>query len=158
MEYVDNGTLLDYVVRHGKLKERQARNLSRQILSALDYCHWHNIVHRDLRLENILMTRKDNKDIVKLKGFGCSNLFSPNGHLKTACGSHYASAPEVLKGKAYVGPEIDVWSFGVVLYSLVYGVAPFSDENLPKLFSKIINGAVDYKDFVATGKHGCFHS
>lgn len=140
LQYVDSGTLLQYLVAHRRLKEKQAQKFSRQILSALDYCHRHNIVHRDLRLENILLTSQGD---VKLKGFVRSNIFSPNGHLMTSGRYLYYTAPEVLKGHAYVGPKLDVWSFGVVLYHLVCGKVPFDAESLPKLVAKISRGKVD---------------
>ncbi|RNJ52802.1 hypothetical protein D7B24_002878 [Verticillium nonalfalfae] len=114
-EYVNGGQMLDYIISHGKLKEKQARKFSRQIASALDYCHRNSIVHRDLKIENILISK--NGDI-KIIDFGLSNLFAPRGHLKTFCGSLYFAAPELLQARAYTGPEVDVWSFGIVLYVL----------------------------------------
>jgi serine/threonine protein kinase KIN1/2 len=147
LEYVDNGNLLQYLAGHGRLKEKQARKFSRQILSALDYCHRHNVVHRDLRLENILLTSGCD---VKLKGFVRDNLFSPNGHLMTSPGYRYYSAPEVLKDRPHAGPELDVWSFGVMLYHLVHGKLPFDAESLPKLHANITSGKVDLKSVDAT--------
>ncbi|CRK20969.1 hypothetical protein BN1708_003335 [Verticillium longisporum] len=124
-EYVNGGQMLDYIISHGKLKEKQARKFSRQIASALDYCHRNSIVHRDLKIENILISK--NGDI-KIIDFGLSNLFAPRGHLKTFCGSLYFAAPELLQARAYTGPEVDVWSFGIVLYVLVCGKVPFDDQ------------------------------
>ncbi|KAI7647530.1 Pkinase-domain-containing protein, partial [Hortaea werneckii] len=79
-EYVNGGQMLDYIISHGRLKEKQARKFGRQIASALDYCHRNSIVHRDLKIENILISK--NGDI-KIIDFGLSNLFSPRNHLKT---------------------------------------------------------------------------
>lgn len=149
MEYVNGGQLLDYIISHGKLKEKQARRFGRQILSALDYCHRNSIVHRDLKIENILISQAGN---IKIIDFGLSNLFSPRSSLSTFCGSLYFAAPELLNAKAYTGPEVDVWSFGVVLYVLVCGKVPFDDQNMPALHEKIKRGVVDYPSHLSTGK------
>ncbi|RCH81595.1 serine/threonine-protein kinase KIN2, partial [Rhizopus stolonifer] len=141
MDYVNGGQLLDYIISHGKLKERQSRRFSRQILSALDYCHRNSIVHRDLKIENILISQEGN---IKIIDFGLSNLFSPRSSLSTFCGSLYFAAPELLNAKAYTGPEVDVWSFGVVLYVLVCGKVPFDDQSMPALHEKIKRGVIDY--------------
>uniref|UniRef100_A0A8H7N820 Protein kinase domain-containing protein n=1 Tax=Bionectria ochroleuca TaxID=29856 RepID=A0A8H7N820_BIOOC len=73
-EYVNGGQMLDYIISHGKLKEKQARKFSRQIASALDYCHRNSIVHRDLKIENILISKTGD---IKIIDFGLSNLFAP---------------------------------------------------------------------------------
>ncbi|KAL9546411.1 hypothetical protein MBANPS3_006672 [Mucor bainieri] len=141
MEYVDGGQLLDYIISHGKLKERQARQFARQIASALDYCHRNSIVHRDLKVENILISRTGT---IKIIDFGLSNVFSPQSHLSTFCGSLYFAAPELLDGRMYTGPEVDVWSFGVVLYVLVVGQVPFDDPSMAGMHAKVKQGCVDY--------------
>ncbi|KAI8074294.1 kinase-like domain-containing protein [Gilbertella persicaria] len=144
LEYVDGGQLLDYIIKHGKLREKQARKFARQIVSALDYCHRNSIVHRDLKIENILITKSEQ---LKIIDFGLSNVYSPTQQLDTFCGSLYFAAPELLRAKHYTGPEVDVWSFGVVLYVLVCGRVPFDDTNLPALHEKIKSGIVeDYPD------------
>ncbi|RMY62603.1 hypothetical protein D0865_00322 [Hortaea werneckii] len=140
-EYVNGGQMLDYIISHGRLKEKQARKFGRQIASALDYCHRNSIVHRDLKIENILISK--NGDI-KIIDFGLSNLFSPRNHLKTFCGSLYFAAPELLQARQYTGPEVDVWSFGIVLYVLVCGKVPFDDQSMPQLHAKIKRGNVEY--------------
>ncbi|KAG9646783.1 protein kinase, partial [Aureobasidium melanogenum] len=138
-EYVNGGQMLDYIISHGRLKEKQARKFGRQIASALDYCHRNSIVHRDLKIENILISKTGD---IKIIDFGLSNTFSPKGLLKTFCGSLYFAAPELLQAKAYTGPEVDVWSFGIVLYVLVCGKVPFDDQSMPQLHAKIKKGAV----------------
>ncbi|KXJ96721.1 hypothetical protein Micbo1qcDRAFT_170500 [Microdochium bolleyi] len=146
-EYVNGGQMLDYIISHGKLKEKQARKFSRQIASALDYCHRNSIVHRDLKIENILISKTGD---IKIIDFGLSNLFSPRGHLKTFCGSLYFAAPELLQARAYTGPEVDVWSFGIVLYVLVCGKVPFDDQSMPALHAKIKKGVVDYPGWLSS--------
>ncbi|KAJ2893753.1 protein kinase kin1 [Zalerion maritima] len=146
-EYVNGGQMLDYIISHGKLKEKQARKFSRQIASALDYCHRNSIVHRDLKIENILISKTGN---IKIIDFGLSNLFAFRGHLKTFCGSLYFAAPELLQARPYTGPEVDVWSFGIVLYVLVCGKVPFDDQSMPALHAKIKKGLVDYPNWLSS--------
>ncbi|KAJ9399281.1 hypothetical protein DTO282F9_3904 [Paecilomyces variotii] len=146
-EYVNGGQMLDYIISHGKLKEKQARKFARQIASALDYCHRNSIVHRDLKIENILISKTGD---IKIIDFGLSNLFSPKGHLKTFCGSLYFAAPELLQARQYTGPEVDVWSFGIVLYVLVCGKVPFDDQSMPQLHAKIKKGVVEYPQGLTT--------
>ncbi|KAF7588844.1 serine/threonine-protein kinase KIN2 [Aspergillus hancockii] len=140
-ELVNGGQMLDYIISHGKLKEKQARKFARQIAGALDYCHRNSIVHRDLKIENILISKTGD---IKIIDFGLSNLFSPRGLLKTFCGSLYFAAPELLQARQYTGPEVDVWSFGIVLYVLVCGKVPFDDQSMPKLHAKIKQGVFEF--------------
>ncbi|KAI9713904.1 MAG: serine/threonine-protein kinase KIN2 [Bogoriella megaspora] len=145
-EYVNGGQMLDYIISHGRLKEKQARKFGRQIASALDYCHRNSIVHRDLKIENILISKTGD---IKIIDFGLSNLFAPRNHLKTFCGSLYFAAPELLQAKQYTGPEVDIWSFGIVLYVLVCGKVPFDDQSMPQLHIKIKKGQVDYPSWLS---------
>ncbi|KAG5730333.1 hypothetical protein E4T56_gene11721 [Termitomyces sp. T112] len=140
-EYVNGGQMLDYIIAHGRLRERVARKFARQIGSALEYCHRNNVVHRDLKIENILISHTGN---IKIIDFGLSNLYDPCARLSTFCGSLYFAAPELLNAKVYIGPEVDVWSFGVVLYVLVCGKVPFDDQSMPALHAKIKRGFVEY--------------
>ncbi|KAI9230564.1 MAG: kinase-like domain-containing protein [Piptocephalis tieghemiana] len=148
-EYVSGGQLLDYIIAHGRLPESVARKFLRQMASAVEYCHEHSVVHRDLKIENVLLTPEGK---VKLIDFGLSNLYSPRSHLRTFCGSLYFAAPELLCARPYTGPEVDVWSLGVVLYVLVCGRVPFDDQSMPVLHAKIKQGHVEYPGWL-TG-HG----
>lgn len=154
-EYVNGGQMLDYIISHGKLKEKQARKFARQIASALDYCHRNSIVHRDLKIENILISKTGD---IKIIDFGLSNLFSPRSHLRTFCGSLYFAAPELLNARQYTGPEVDVWSFGIVLYVLVCGKVPFDDQSMPQLHAKIKKGVVEYPQGLSHGKFPHSHT
>ncbi|KAE8355550.1 Pkinase-domain-containing protein [Aspergillus coremiiformis] len=146
-ELVNGGQMLDYIISHGKLKEKQARKFARQIAGALDYCHRNSIVHRDLKIENILISKTGD---IKIIDFGLSNLFSPRSLLKTFCGSLYFAAPELLQARQYTGPEVDVWSFGIVLYVLVCGKVPFDDQSMPKLHAKIKQGVFEFPQGLST--------
>lgn len=134
MEYVKSGELFDYIVEKGRLVEDEARRFFQQIISGVEYCHRNMVVHRDLKPENLLLDSKMN---VKIADFGLSNVMRDGHFLKTSCGSPNYAAPEVISGRLYAGPEVDVWSCGVILYALLCGSLPFDDENIPNLFKKI---------------------
>lgn len=145
MEYVGGGELFEYIIKHGKLKENEARKFFQQIISGVDYCHRHMIVHRDLKPENLLLDKYLN---VKIADFGLSNMMTDGEFLRTSCGSPNYAAPEVISGKLYAGPEVDVWSCGVILYALLCGTLPFDDEHVPTLFRKIKTGLFSVPDYM----------
>merc|ERR1712004_113228 len=145
MEYVSGGELFDYIVKHGKLTEDKARRFFQQIMSGVEYCHRHNVVHRDLKPENLLLDQNLN---VKIADFGLSNMMTDGEFLRTSCGSPNYAAPEVISGKLYAGPEVDIWSCGVILYALLCGTLPFDDEHVPTLFRKIKSGVFPIPDYL----------
>ncbi|KAK6761511.1 hypothetical protein RB195_022542 [Necator americanus] len=145
MEYVSGGELFDYIVKHGRLKTPEARRFFQQIISGVDYCHRHMVVHRDLKPENLLLDEHNN---VKIADFGLSNIMTDGDFLRTSCGSPNYAAPEVISGKLYAGPEVDVWSCGVILYALLCGTLPFDDEHVPTLFRKIKSGVFPIPDYL----------
>lgn len=145
MEYVSGGELFDYIVKNGKLKEYEARRFFQQIISGVDYCHRHMIVHRDLKPENLLL---DHNLHVKIADFGLSNMMMDGEFLRTSCGSPNYAAPEVISGKLYAGPEVDIWSCGVILYALLCGTLPFDDEHVPTLFRKIKSGVFPIPEYL----------
>jgi carbon catabolite-derepressing protein kinase len=147
LEYA-GGELFDYIVNHGKLQEAQARKFFQQIVCAVEYCHRHKIVHRDLKPENLLL---DDESNVKIADFGLSNIMTDGNFLKTSCGSPNYAAPEVISGKLYAGPEVDVWSCGVILYVLLVGRLPFDDEYIPTLFKKIAAGQYSTPSYLSPG-------
>jgi serine/threonine protein kinase len=136
-EYASNGELYDHIVKHGKLTETVARRYFQQIISGVEYCHHFRVVHRDLKPENLLLDASWN---IKIIDFGLSNLMRDGDFLVTSCGSPNYAAPEVISGKLYAGPEVDVWSCGVILFALLCGHLPFDEETIPALFSKIRKG------------------
>ncbi|KAK6927298.1 Protein kinase domain [Dillenia turbinata] len=148
MEYVKSGELFDYIVEKGRLQEDEARNFFQQIISGVEYCHRNMVVHRDLKPENLLLDSKCN---VKIADFGLSNIMRDGHFLKTSCGSPNYAAPEVISGRLYAGPEVDVWSCGVILYALLCGTLPFDDENIPNLFKKIKGGIYTLPSHLSPG-------
>ncbi|EEA05749.1 5'-AMP-activated protein kinase catalytic subunit alpha-1, putative [Cryptosporidium muris RN66] len=137
MEYINGGELFDYIVQKGRLNENESRRLFQQLISGIEYCYINRICHRDLKPENILLDKQCN---IKIGDFGLSSYIYDGNFLRTSCGSPNYAAPEVVSGKAYSGPEIDIWSCGVILYALLCGSLPFDDENVSNLFRKIRNG------------------
>ncbi|VDD82010.1 unnamed protein product [Mesocestoides corti] len=120
------------------MKEKDARVKFRQIVSAVQYCHAKNIVHRDLKAENLLLDESMN---LKIADFGFSNNYSSGRKLDTFCGSPPYAAPELFLGRKYDGPEVDVWSLGVILYTLVSGSLPFDGKNLKELRECVLRGS-----------------
>jgi carbon catabolite-derepressing protein kinase len=147
LEYA-GGELFDYIVSNGRMSEDKARRFFQQIVCAVEYCHRHKIVHRDLKPENLLLDEKLN---VKIADFGLSNIMTDGNFLKTSCGSPNYAAPEVISGKLYAGPEVDVWSCGVILYVLLCGRLPFDDEYIPALFKKIAQGRFSIPNYLSPG-------
>lgn len=109
------------------MKEKEARVKFRQIVSAIEYCHRMHVVHRDLKAENLLLDQDFN---IKIADFGFANRFQLGEKLGTFCGSPPYAAPELFLGRKYDGPEVDVWSLGVILYTLTTGSLPFDGDNL----------------------------
>lgn len=134
MRYADNGDLLDFIKRNGVVPEQQSKLWFRQMASGLHYLHGKNIAHRDLKCENILLSRKFN---VKLADFGfarfCVDHEGRRVLSETYCGSAAYAAPEVVLGTPYNPKLADVWSLGIILFIMLNGTMPFDDSNLKKL-------------------------
>ncbi|KAJ3384570.1 hypothetical protein HDU92_003502 [Lobulomyces angularis] len=150
MEFVEGKDLFEYIntssTRKDKLglDENIARHFFRQLLSAVDYIHRNFIVHRDLKPENILI---DNFMNLKIIDFGFANLFNPRYELNTVCGSTGYLPPEMIKGEGYIGPEVDIWCLGIILYAMLTGKPPFPTKD--KGFRKTLSANFQVPSFVS---------
>ena len=151
MEYAEGGDLSSYIMNKKRLNEKEARKIFQQLIDTVYYLHQIGVCHRNLRLENILFSSK-NKDKIKIINFGYSNLYltgvsSDNPtlsfgaeFLETPYDNLVYTPPEMILGVKYDGLLLDIWSCGIILYSMLYGSFPFEDKNVEKLHSKIIKG------------------
>lgn len=139
-ELCTTGELYDYLVERGTLSEPEALRIFGQICLGVGYIHEQGIVHRDLKLENILLDADLN---VKLSDFGFTRAYEERQWLSTQCGTMAYSAPEMLAGIRYQGPPVDIWSLGVILYALLCGYLPFDDDNEAIMQYKIVKEDVD---------------
>eukprot|EP00359_Climacostomum_virens_P001966 CAMPEP_0204898808 /NCGR_PEP_ID=MMETSP1397-20131031/1497_1 /ASSEMBLY_ACC=CAM_ASM_000891 /TAXON_ID=49980 /ORGANISM="Climacostomum Climacostomum virens, Strain Stock W-24" /LENGTH=433 /DNA_ID=CAMNT_0052066693 /DNA_START=173 /DNA_END=1474 /DNA_ORIENTATION=+ len=133
-EYVSGGDIYSLLERRGRISEAEARHYFQQLISALEYCHSQAIVHRDLKPENLLL---DDASVIKIADFGLATHFQDGLHCLSSCGSPNYAAPEIVSCSAYCGPEVDIWSAGVILFALVSGRLPFDDPSFPQLFKRI---------------------
>ncbi|EER93237.1 hypothetical protein BDA96_01G046200 [Sorghum bicolor] len=143
MELCEGGELFDRIVARGHYTERAAAAVLRTIVEVVQMCHRHGVMHRDLKPENFLYANKKESSPLKAIDFGLSVFFRPGERFSEIVGSPYYMAPEVLKRN--YGPEVDVWSAGVILYILLCGVPPFWAETEQGVAQAIIRSVVDFK-------------
>ncbi|CAK9157185.1 unnamed protein product [Ilex paraguariensis] len=143
MELCEGGELFDRIVSRGHYTERAAAGVTRTIVQVIQMCHKHGVMHRDLKPENFLFANKKETAALKAIDFGLSVFFKPGERFNEIVGSPYYMAPEVLKRN--YGPEVDVWSAGVILYILLCGVPPFWAETEQGVAQSIIRSVVDLK-------------
>uniref|UniRef100_A0A7S0QW82 Protein kinase domain-containing protein n=1 Tax=Cryptomonas curvata TaxID=233186 RepID=A0A7S0QW82_9CRYP len=146
MEYASGGDLCHYVREKKRLSEGESARLFMQITDALSYCHRRGVVHRDVKLDNLLLDAVGN---VKLADFGFSVTFFHGQKLKKACGSPSYAAPEIVTRKPYHPPGVDVWSLGVVLYAMVCGYFPFHGSTSQDLCRRIASGKFECPAFMS---------
>jgi len=145
MEYAGGGELKEYMKTREKLDESEARNIFRQILDAIAHCHAHNVIHRDLKMENVLFSDTDHKHI-KLVDFGIAGLvLDENTAEKSKAGSLKYMAPEVLSGENLEArPALDIWGMGCMLFGMVCGELPFNGKSSIEIIEKIKKGEYQF--------------
>ena len=138
--------LYNYLLKHGKLPVDKVQKTFTQLVGAVSHVHLQSCVHRDLKLENILLDKNEN---VKLLDFGFAREYEgKSNYLQTFCGTICYSAPEMLKGEKYAGEKVDVWSLGVILYALLCGELPFDDDDDNVTRTKILSEEPKYPDHI----------
>lgn len=130
LELVNGVDLHRYLRKHGRVDEQQARSFFLQMVDAIDYLHAHSIVHRDLKIENVIVENGGN---IKICDFGLSTFYDSSSFLEEYCGTPQCAPPEIINGIPYVGPEVDIWCLGIILYAMVHGRLPFEDESTKSL-------------------------
>ncbi|RWA09433.1 hypothetical protein EKO27_g5650, partial [Xylaria grammica] len=144
LEYCPGDELYNYLLKHGPLPVGKVQKTFTQLVGAVSYVHQQSCVHRDLKLENILLDKHEN---VKLVDFGFTREYEgKSNYLQTFCGTICYSAPEMLKGEKYAGEKVDVWSLGVILYALLCGELPFDDDDDNVTRTKILSEEPKYRD------------
>lgn len=156
LEYASGGELFDHILAHRYLREKDACKLFSQLISGVWYIHQKKIVHRDLKLENLLLDRNRN---VIITDFGFANRFEHRSDdlMQTSCGSPCYAAPElVISDGLYVGSAVDIWSCGVILYAMLAGYLPFDDDpanpdgdNINLLYKYIVNTPLSFPDYIS---------
>mmetsp|Transcript_14396 Transcript_14396/g.16480 ORF Transcript_14396/g.16480 Transcript_14396/m.16480 type:complete len:389 (-) Transcript_14396:47-1213(-) len=144
MEQMKGGDLLARLYEKEVFTENESRRISRKLIEAIFFCHKKHIAHRDIKLENILLSDRMDDTKIKLADFGCSHTFTPGKKcLTTLCGSPQYAAPELYLHDNGYDEKCDLWSAGVVIFALLGGYAPFegSAMDLPRI---VCEGYVDF--------------
>ncbi|VDN08487.1 unnamed protein product [Thelazia callipaeda] len=147
MEYAGGGELYTYVHDKGKLQEDECKSLFAQIVSAVFHMHSKDIVHRDIKAENVIISKPG---WVKLTDFGFACKVIPNKFLSTFCGSPAYAAPELFNKKKYFGKSVDIWAIGILLYFMLAGNTPFRGETIVDLTDCVLRGIYSLPDYLST--------
>ncbi|KAG6336391.1 hypothetical protein ID866_2711 [Astraeus odoratus] len=147
LEYVEGGELFDFIVNRGRLHPLDTLAFFQQIIHGLNYAHTFSIFHRDLKPENILI-HSLSPLLIKIADWGMATFAPPASYLNTSCGSPHYASPEVISGAQYQGSAADVWSCGVILYTLLTGRLPFDDKSIGGLLIKVRTGKYEIPPYL----------
>jgi len=147
--YAEGGDVLDRLTERMTYEEKAAREISKNLFTTIQSIHQRNIVHRDLKFENILLKDKNDDTQIMLCDFGCAIALPENGGLRTLCGTPAYTAPEIVLGQEY-GKEVDMWSLGCIIYSLLSGSLPFGSDDVDEyaLYERACNADYDFDEEV----------
>lgn len=149
LEWCPGDELYNHLLEHGRMEETKVQKIFTQLVGAVSYVHSKSCVHRDLKLENILLDKHGN---VKLVDFGFTREYQgTTSYLQTWCGTVCYSAPEMLKGEKYAGEKVDVWSLGIILYALLCGELPFDEDDENDTKQRILKEDPKYPEYVPEG-------
>ena len=154
MEHIKGKELFEIIVKKKRLSELESLRYFQQLISGIEYLGKIHVAHRDLKPENLLIDSKNN---LKIADFGLSNMYKSNELLSTACGSPCYASPEMLKGEKYFGLSSDIWSSGIILYTMLCGRLPFEDKNNDALYQKIKEGNFVTPDFLSDNAKDFLH-
>jgi len=147
--YAEGGDVLDRLTEKMTYEEKAAREISRNLFTTIQSIHQRNIVHRDLKFENILLKDKNDDTQIMLCDFGCAIALPEHGGLRTLCGTPAYTAPEIVLGQEY-GKEVDMWSLGCIIYSLLSGSLPFGSDDIDEcaLYERACKADYDFDEEV----------
>jgi len=137
MEFAGGGDLLQLIKRKSRLKESDAKFIFKQICYGLAHIHCRSVIHRDIKLDNILL---DCEKGVKICDFGVSKIIKKGQIIQEQCGTPAYLSPEIIIDKGYEGFYVDIWSLGVLLFAMLCGTVPFKAPNLEELHKLILKG------------------
>ncbi|ESO92565.1 hypothetical protein LOTGIDRAFT_216647 [Lottia gigantea] len=146
MEYACGGEVFTKISNEGKLSEAESKLLFSQVIAAVEHMHEQNIIHRDLKAENLFYA---SPVLVKVGDFGFSTISRPDQTLSTFCGSPPYAAPELFKDESYFGSYVDIWALGIMLYFMVTGIMPFRAETVAKLKKCILDGSYTIPSYIS---------
>ena len=146
LEYCPGDELYNHLLEHGRMEASKVQKIFTQLVGAVSFVHGKACVHRDLKLENILLDKQGN---VKLVDFGFTREYQgTTSYLQTWCGTVCYAAPEMLRGEKYAGEKVDVWSLGIILYALLCGELPFDEDDDQLTKSRILKEDPKYPEHV----------
>lgn len=149
MEYCKGGDFSKYLHKYKRFEEYKVQNFIYQISNGLKVLAEYNIIHRDLKLSNLLLSNDEvNNPTIKIADFGFARIMSNTEDAQTFCGTAPNMAPEVLTGKRY-NEKVDIWSMGTIIFQLITGYVPFEGKNPVQVLQNILRGTYSFPQEIA---------